>query len=403
MVFSSLMTMLAFADLGIGNGMINGIASAVAKGDRDAAARCVASGFFLLLGLSGLLCVVFGIADALVDWTAVFNLTDPQSINEIRPAVIALFGFFIIMLPLVTANKLRFALQEDYVNSAWEVLASTIGLVGILLVVWMKGGVPWLVLVISMGRVVAGLGNWLQLARCRPWLVPRWRFADRKVIAKLIRSGAMFFTLSLTANLMVSCDNYIVLYQLGSQQAAIFAVAAKMYGLITLAASMVIMPLWPAYGEAIARGDIAWLQNTLRRSVASMAMLTPVLSGLLFLSANFLVEYWVGGKLTLPTGLLLAFCVWVSLQSVGMAISIFLNGALVIRPQLAIAISFTVLSLGAKITFAPILGISGIIWASAATYALTTLLPYLWIVPSSLQKICKNVSGRLPTAHEARA
>jgi O-antigen/teichoic acid export membrane protein len=336
-----------------------------------------------------------------VDWTAVFNLTDPQSINEIRPAVIALFAFFVLMLPLVTANKLRFALQEDYVNSAWEVLASTIGLVGILLVVWLKGGLPWLVVVISMGRVVAGLGNWLQLALHRPWLVPRWRLADRRIIAKLIRSGAMFFTLSLTANLMVSCDNYIVLYQLGAKQAAIFAVAAKMYGLITLAASMVIMPLWPAYGEAIARGDIAWLQNTLRRSVASMAMLTPVLSGLLFLSANFIVEYWVGGKLALPTDLLLAFCVWVSLQSVGMAISIFLNGALVIGSQLVIAISFTVLSLGAKIVFAPMLGISGIIWASAATYALTTLLPYLWIVPSSLQKICQNARGRLPTAHEA--
>jgi O-antigen/teichoic acid export membrane protein len=403
MVFSSIMTMLSFADLGIGNGMVNAFSRAVARDDRGAAAKCLASGFFLLFGLSALLCIAFGIAYPLTDWAAVFNLKDAEAVDEIRPALLALFAFFVLMLPLVTANKVRFALQEDYVNSAWEVVASGVGLCGLLLVVWMKGGVPWLVLVISAGRIGAGIGNWIHLARSRPWLVPRWRLADLGVMRELLSSGAMFFILSLAANLAVSCDNYIALYELGAKPAATYAVAAKLYGLVTLAASMVLMPLWPAYGEAIARGDLAWLRHTLRRSVLLMATITPMLSALLLLSASAVVEYWTGRDLALPTGLLLAFSLWVPLQSVGMAISVFLNGALLIGPQVLIATSFTVISLAAKVIFAPSFGIAGIVWASAAVYAATTLLPYLWLVPFALRKVCRTPVGPVAIPHEASA
>jgi O-antigen/teichoic acid export membrane protein len=390
MVFSSVMTMLSFADLGIGNGMINVFSRAVARDDRNAAAVCFTSGLFLLLGLSAFFCVAFGIAFVSTDWSAVFNLTDPEAVGEIRPAVLVLFAFFVLMLPLMTANKVRFALQEDYVNSAWEVLASTIGLCGILLVVWLKGGVPWLVLVVSAGRISASIGNWTLLVRRRSWLSPRRHLADRSIMRELLRFGGMFFVLTLAANLAVSCDNYIALYLLGAQQAASYAIAAKMYGLVTLAASIVLMPLWPAYGEAIARRDLAWLQNKLRRSLLLVATVVPLLSGALLLSANFIVEFWTGRDLTLPLSVLLAFSIWVPFQSVGMAVSVFLNGALLIGPQVLIATSFTLLGLAAKVILAPSLGIAGIIWASVVVYALTTLLPYLWVVPFALREICQN-------------
>jgi O-antigen/teichoic acid export membrane protein len=402
MVLSSIMTMLTFADLGIGNGMVNAFSQAVARGDRVAAARCMASGFFLLIGVSALLCIAFCIAYPLTEWAAVFNLKDAKAIEEVRPAVLALFGFFVLMLPLVTANKARFALQEDYVNSAWEVVASAIGLCGLLLVVWMKGGVPWLVLAISASRIGAGIGNWIHLARSRPSLVPRWHLADFSVMRDLIRVGAMFFVLSLTANLVVSCDNYIALYKLGAEPAATFAIAAKLYGLITLAASMVLTPLWPAYGEAVARGDLTWLRHTLRRSVVMMATTTPVLAGLLFLSANIVVEYWTGQDLVLSTALLLSFSLWVPLLSIGMAISIFLNGALLIGPQLLIATSFTVISLAAKIVLVPRFGIAGLVWMSIPVYVITTLLPYLWLVPFALRKVCQDSAPSLSTPGEAR-
>lgn len=400
MVFSSIMTMLTFADLGIGNGMVSALSRAA---DRDAAARCQASGFFLLVGISAFLCIIFGVAYPLTEWAAVFNLKDPEAINEIRPAILVLFAFFVLMLPLVTANKVRFALQEDYVNSAWEIVASAVGLLGILLVVWMRGGVPWLVIVVTAGRVGAGIGNWINLARSRPWLLPHWRLADPRIMRELLRSGAMFFVLSLAANLAVSCDNYIVLYQLGAEPAATYAVAAKIYALLTLAASTVLSPLWPAYGEAITRGDVAWLQRTLRRSVLLMATTSPISSGLLFFSANIIVEYWLGRGLELPPGLLLAFSVWVPLQCVGMAISMFLNGALLIGPQVLIAASFTVASLATKVIFAPSLGIAGIVWVSVVIYAATTLLPHLWLVPFALRRVCRTPVAPVASPHEAGA
>ena len=42
---------------------------------------------------------------------------------------------------------------------------------------------------------------------------------------------------------------------------------AQMFGLISTVLAMALSPLWPAYGEAIARGDHDWVKQTLYRSI----------------------------------------------------------------------------------------------------------------------------------------
>src|SRR5215217_2391720 len=49
---SALITLLGFADLGMGNGLLNAIAEANGKNDRKAAESYIASAFYMLLGVS---------------------------------------------------------------------------------------------------------------------------------------------------------------------------------------------------------------------------------------------------------------------------------------------------------------------------------------------------------------
>lgn len=86
-----------------------------------------------------------------------------------------------------------------------------------------------------------------------------------------------------------------------------------------------------------------------------------------------------------------------------MAISVFLNGARLIWPQVLIATAFTVVSLAAKVALATSLGIAGIVWGSVAVYAITTLLPYLWVVPFALRRVCHAGASPAATSYEAGA
>ena len=59
MAMSSLVAMLGFADLGIGNGLLNAISDAHGRDDRGDAARYVSSAFFSLVAISLVALVAF--------------------------------------------------------------------------------------------------------------------------------------------------------------------------------------------------------------------------------------------------------------------------------------------------------------------------------------------------------
>src|SRR5438874_4896071 len=73
MTISSTIAMFSFADLGIGNGLLNAIADAHGRGDRKAAATYVSSAFFALIALAAIAGIGFAAGYPLVPWARVFN------------------------------------------------------------------------------------------------------------------------------------------------------------------------------------------------------------------------------------------------------------------------------------------------------------------------------------------
>ena len=89
-----------------------------------------------------------------------------------------------------------------------------------------------------------------------------------------------------------------------------------------------LSPLWPAYGEAIARGDIPWARSTLTRSIKAGLLVAVPLGGCP--GAVFglpIIAVWVGGSVTPPFTLVLAFGIWVVLSTIGNSVAMLLNGA----------------------------------------------------------------------------
>ena len=106
-----------------------------------------------------------------------------------------------------------------------------------------------------------------------------------------------------------SSDNLVISQILGSSKVAEFAVPAQMFGLINTVLSMALSPLWPAYGEAFARGDHDWVKRTFYRSLALAIGVAAVASSLLVIAGPWLLKLWVGmdNKPTIFTDSLLGF------------------------------------------------------------------------------------------------
>jgi O-antigen/teichoic acid export membrane protein len=160
----------------------------------------------------------------------------------------------------------------------------------------------------------------------------------------------------------------------------VYAIAMKLFGPCRMLAGTLLGPLWPAYGEAVARGDVAWARRTVTASIiaAEVLVIPLALIGLFF--GDDLVSLWFQRPISLGFGLLAGIALWVVLETIGAGLSMFLNGASVIRAQLPLCVAFAAVAIVMKVTLANQFGISGIIWGTVLPYSITQLLPYVWLI-----------------------
>src|SRR3972149_2077877 len=72
---ASTTALLAFADLGLGNGLLNITSAAHGQDDRRVAHHAVSSAWVLLWGVAATITVAFALLYQIVDWGQVFNVT----------------------------------------------------------------------------------------------------------------------------------------------------------------------------------------------------------------------------------------------------------------------------------------------------------------------------------------
>jgi O-antigen/teichoic acid export membrane protein len=372
----SLIAILSFADLGIGNGLLNAIAESHGRDDRDAARRYVSSAFFMLAGLALLLGSLFALIYRQVSWRTIFNVSTSEAIAEAGPATAVFVGCFLVSIPLGIVQRIQRGYQEGFIDSSWIAAGKLIGLGGVLLVIWLKGGLPWLVLALAGGPALALLLNSIVLFGVRrPWLYPRWRYVRSHYARRILHLGSLFFVLSVASAVAYSADSIVVAQIIGPEAVTDYAVAMQMFSLAPLMLAMLLEPLWPAYGEALARGDTSWIRSTFRRSLAIGLLLNGPYALLATVLGVQIVHLWVGTGVT-PTRLLLAaFGVWTLLNSLSGAMAMLFNGMNIIRFQVICALLMAGSNLALSIVLTRQIGVSGVIWGSVIAQAVFVLLP----------------------------
>ena len=98
------------------------------------------------------------------------------------------------ILPLGVVQQVQLGYQEGFVNSLWESAGRVLGLVGLLLVIYVKAGLVWLVLAMAGAPALAWLLNSLVLFGFRrPWLRPRFQNYHSASARKSSPYRAFFF------------------------------------------------------------------------------------------------------------------------------------------------------------------------------------------------------------------
>lgn len=387
MTIGSLIAILAFADLGIGNGVLNAVAKAQGEDDADGVRRTVSNGFFLLSCIGAGLLAVFLVCYPWVPWYGVFNVHSDIARAEAGPALLAFVLCFAASIPLSVVQRTQLGLQQGFAANVWQCVGGAGALLGIVVAVHLQAGLPWLVLALAGAPLLALLGNTLHFFLVtRPDLRPRLAALSNDTGRALVRMGLMFFVLQLVAAVAYASDTLLIAQLLGAPAVADYAVTEKLFSVVTMVVTLALAPFWPAYGEASSRGDAAWVRRTLRSTLLLAVGVAGLAAVAILLLAPQLLALWIGKQLHPEAMLLAAFALWKTIEAGGIALAMYLNGTQVITLQLWCAVPTAGAAVLLKLLFIPQIGTAGAPLATAAAYMLCTLVPVALLMPRLLRR-----------------
>jgi O-antigen/teichoic acid export membrane protein len=309
-----------------------------------------------------------------VDWPSLFNVDDPVLATRVRPIVLVCLTVFIINVPLSLVTRVRYAYQQVSQSNMWQAAGSLWSIPVVIYAVQASLSPVVVVAASVIGPPVANAVNsaWLYL-RQLPRLTPGLRHADREIARDLFGLGGRFFAVTVLMSVAINADTLIIAHTLGLTAVATYAVAARLLAQLGILVTLVNLPLWPANGEALARGDTAWVRTMTRRMTfgSTLCVLLPAIPFVLV--GGSLLEAWLGTPLDASRGLLLALAAWWVLQAAISPRFMVQNSAGVIRPQLIGWSLYLVVSLPAKWFAAQTLGLVAVPAVGVALYAATVL------------------------------
>jgi O-antigen/teichoic acid export membrane protein len=380
-------SMLTFADLGIGNGLLTAVSRASGRDDVELIRAYVSSALAVLALVA---CVILAaalaaMATGCVNWPALFNVHGALAKAEAGPAMIVFLVCFALAMPATIIQRLQYGLQMGFVASLWQCAASLLSLAGLLVAIWFRAGLPWLVLCLSgVPLLVACLNSLVFFGWVRPATAPRPQFVSRAYAREVLGAGILFFVLQLAVAVTYTSDNVVIAHMLGAEMVPQYAVPDRLFALTSMMVGFAVTPLWPAFSEAIARGDRAWARRTLLRATTIAGLVGGGFCLLLLLGGKLILHLWVGNAIMPTFALLSGFAVWRTLESLVGPASMYLNGIRAMRFQVVIAVTTATLVIILEVMTIRHVGVAGLPWITSTVYLFSAFIPTVFFLRRSL-------------------
>lgn len=391
LMISSLLAFATVADLGVSYGLQQAISTASGRGDREAAIRNVSTATALLVATTTIGGMLLAISYFVVPWPRVFNVSSDEAIAEAAPAAIAFGATYLANVLLSLVLRINDGYQEGVVNNVWQVIGSLLSLSALYAGIRAEVGLPGLMLLFAGGPVLANIVNGAILfTRRRPWLRPRYDQIDRQVMRELMGTGVWFLVAALSYVTLHLASTLVIAQLLSSSHVPEYGVPQRVAAVGTLLLALVVNPLWPAYTEALARGDHGWLRRTLRRALAFVLLAGGAFSVAFVAAGGPLVEWWVDGAVSPSWSMLLGLAAATLVYGFENVLTKFVVGVGGVRVEGTLWIAAVIVGIPVLHGFVAWLGVDGVPWALALTTLACRTIPAAYFARRSLRDLAPH-------------
>jgi O-antigen/teichoic acid export membrane protein len=373
---------LALSDAGLAAGLVNRLQTCHVKGDEALARKYVSSLSVALAAIVLVITVLLSIAVPLIPWQKVFETHDPLARLEM-PWAVWIAGVLTLLGSMSNISSVIYnAYQEQHRYAFWDGLSRVLTLGCCLATVHTRLGLIGVLLAAYGMAVLVRLVNVIVLV-CyeKPHLRPSLALFDIRLVRIALGDGIYMFVLQFAVMAIFQSDKLVIGTLLNPKDVVPFSVVGRSfiigYGIFI----MLLSPLWPAYGEAIRRGDIAWMRRGVRIATTVGCGGILLWGTFLLVAGKWIFPLWTREPgMVIPHSLVLAMTATFALRAWVDSRTIALNSVAIYKPQIFFFGAHAILNLGLALLLAKPFGPVGVAWATPIAALLTSAWGYPWLM-----------------------
>ena len=329
LTLSSIMTWLAFFDIGFTQGLKNKLTEAIALEDWNTGKRLVSTTYIMMVVIFIPVCLILQSLVPLINWTSLLNINAIYE-NDIKSVMSVMIFFFCLQMILNVIVSVVAAFQKVALSSSFNIIGQFLALV--LIVILKKlipGSLMTLTLVLSTMPLIVTITATVVLFTGKfKKLSPSFKCFDRQIVSKIFDLGYKFFIINMQVVVMYQSTNILISHLSSPLEVTTYNIAYKYMNISMMLYTIITAPLWPAYTDAYIKKDFAWMIGV-RKKMVKILLLSMLLCVVMVAVSNPVYHLWIGNEVSIPLlmTLLVALYVcifsWVNLNStliVGMGI-----------------------------------------------------------------------------------
>lgn len=333
LTISSMVAWISFFDIGIGNGLKNRLAEALAVEDYELGRKYVSTTYAMLtLIFIPLMLILIPIVQ-LVNWSSILNVNAENS-EGLLTAITITITYFCLNFILNTINVVIMADQRPANASMRSLVQQIVSLIIIfVLTKTTEGSLIKLCLALCASPIlVVAFFNFSLFKGRYKKIAPSIRYIDFKEAPKLLKLGVQFFIIQIAGVIQFQMTNFLIMRNFGGSEVTAYNVAYKYFNILMMVWTILITPLWVGFTDAIAKKDYQWVNNIFKRYTRLFYLF--MIGGIVMLAASGKIyDLWMGDKVSIQTKI----SIWVLIYNVVYMYATlyvnFLNGAGVLRAQ----------------------------------------------------------------------
>jgi len=357
LTLASILSWLINLDFGLGNGLRNKLAEALALKDIKLARIYVSTAYAVFsVGILSAFIIYFTI-HGLLNWADLLQAPTEYTLL-LNTLVLYVIILFLVQFLLKLITSIINADQRPALNGGLSLITNSLTLLivyflsiysepSLTVFALVSSGIP--VLVFLIASLVLFGGHFRNIS-------PSLKHVNLKYSSSLVKLGMQFFVIQISSLIVFTTGNIIITQLYGPKSVVTYNVAFKYFYMVPLVFNVALAPFWSAFTEAFVKQEFDWIKNSIRKLVF-IWMILSLIAVIMIFASDFIYKIWVGTQVQVPFMLSVASGIFVIIANWNNIFSYFINGVGKVRLQLYYSIIIAILNIPLSIFLAKNIGL----------------------------------------------